>query len=93
MSTEYINISLTENQLSTIISGLLFSCSVNVVSNVNEKFFLELFELAKNLKSLKPEIKLDNVQFVKEKDYEDQLSDLVLEEFHTNMQLVTFEQV
>jgi hypothetical protein len=93
MSTEYINISFTENQLATIISGLLFSCSVNVVSNVNEKFFLELFELAKNLKTLKPEIKLDNVQFVKEKDYEDQLSDLVLEEFHTNMQLVTFEQV
>ena len=93
MSTEYINISFTENQLATVISGLLFSCSVNVVSNVNEKFFLELFELAKSLKTLKPEIKLDNVQFVKEKDYEDQLSDVVLEEFHTNMQLVTFEQV
>jgi hypothetical protein len=94
MSTqEFINISLTEEQLSTIISGLLFSSSVSVVSNVNEQFHTELFELARQLKELKPDIKLDNIQFVKEDNYEDELSNLILQEFHTNMQLVSFEQV
>ena len=93
MSTDLINISLTESQLCTIISGLLFSCSVSVVSNVNDKFQNELFDLAKELKDLKPSIKLDDVQFVKESNYEDELSKLVLEEFGANMQLVAFEQV
>jgi hypothetical protein len=93
MSTDLINISLTESQLSTIISGLLFSCSVSVVSNVNDNFQIELFELAKELKNLKPSIKLDNVQFVKEDNYEDELSKLVLEEFEPNMQLIAFDQV
>lgn len=94
MSTQqFINISLTEDQLSTIISGLLFSSSVSVVSNVNEKFHTELFELAKQLKELKPDVKLDNIQFVKEDNYEDELSTLILQEFHQNMQIVSFEQV
>ena len=94
MSTQqFINISLTEDQLSTIISGLLFSSSVSVVSNVNEKFYTELFELAKQLKELKPDVKLDNIQFVKEDNYEDELSTLILQEFHQNMQIVSFEQV
>jgi len=94
MSTpQTINISLTEEQLSTIISGLLFSSSVSVVSNVNEKFQTELFELAKQLKALKADVKLDNIQFVKEDNYEDELSNLILQEFHQNMQIVSFEQV
>lgn len=93
MSTDLINISLTESQLSTIISGLLFSCSVSVVSNVNDKFQNELFDLAKELKDLKPSIKLEDVQFVKESNYEDELSKLVLEEFGASMQLIAFEQV
>lgn len=94
MSTpQFINIALTEEQLSTIISGLLFSSSVSVVSNVNEKFHFELFELAKQLKQLKPDVKLDNIQFVKEDNYEDELSLQILQEFHQNMQIVSFEQV
>lgn len=93
MSTKNVNISLTEKQLATIISGMLFSCSVNVVSNTNKNYFLELFELAKELKALRPSIKLEDIQFVKESNYEDELSDQVLSEFHTNLELVTFDEV
>lgn len=90
---QLITLTLTERQLATIVSGLLFSCSVNVVSNTNEEYQRELFELAKTIKSGYPTIKLDDVQFLKEDYYEDELSPLVFEEFGTNMELLTFEEV
>ena len=93
MSTENIQISLTEKQLKTIISGLLFSASVNVVSNTHEEYLNDLFTLAKDLKKLDPKIKLDSIQFVKEDNYEDSLSLEVLKEFIDNMEIVTFEEV
>ena len=90
---QLITLTLSERQLATIVSGLLFSCSVNVVSNTNEEYQRELFELAKTIKSAYPSIKLDDVQFLKEDNYEDELSPLVFEEFGNNMQLLTFDQV
>lgn len=90
---QLITLTLTERQLSTIVSGLLFSCSVNVVSNTNEEYQQELFELARTIKSAYPTIKLTDVQFLKEDNYEDELSPLVFEEFGSNMELLTFEQV
>ena len=90
---QLITLTLTERQLATIVSGLLFSCSVNVVSNTNEEYQRELFELAKTIKSGYPTIKLDDVQFLKEDYYEDELSPLVFDEFGTNMELLTFEEV
>jgi hypothetical protein len=90
---QLITLTLTERQLATIVSGLLFSCSVNVVSNTNEEYQRELFELAKTIKSAYPDIKLEDVQFLKEDNYEDDLSPLVFDEFGTNMELLTFEQV
>lgn len=90
---QLITLTLTERQLSTIVSGLLFSCSVNVVSNTNEEYQQELFLLAQTIKSAYPTIKLTDVQFLKEDNYEDELSPLVYEEFGTNMELLTFDQV
>ena len=90
---QLITLTLTERQLTTIVSGLLFSCSVNVVSNTNEEYQRELFELAKTIKSAYPTIKLQEVQFIKEEYYEDELSPLVYEEFGSNMQLLAFEEV
>lgn len=90
---QLITLTLTERQLATIVSGLLFSCSVNVVSNTNEEYQRELFELAKIIKSAYPDIKLSDVQFLKEDNYEDDLSPLVFHEFGTNMELLTFDQV
>lgn len=94
MSTEpQITISLTEKQFATIMSGLLFSCSVNVVSNTNEEYQRELFELAKQLKEVYPNIKLSDIQFIKEDNYEDSLSPEVFKEFGTNMDLLALAQV
>jgi hypothetical protein len=88
-----IPISLTESELSTAISSLLFSCSVNVVSNTNVEFQTEMLELAKKLKAYNEEIKLDNIQFLKDDDYEDESSEQVFELFKDNMEIVTFEQL
>lgn len=93
MSEQLITLTLTERQLATIVSGLLFSCSVNVVSNTNEEYQRELFELAKTIKSGYPNIKLEDVQFLKEEHYEDELSSIVFSEFGNNMELLTFDQV
>jgi hypothetical protein len=90
---QLITLTLTERQLATIVSGLLFSCSVNVVSNTNEEYQRELFELAKTIKSAYPDIKLNDVQFLKEDNYEDDLSPLVFDEFGSNMELLTFDEV
>jgi hypothetical protein len=88
-----INVTLTEKELETAISGLLFSCSVNVVSNTDLSYQEHLFDLAKKLKELKPDIKLNDIQFVKEQDYEDLISEKVLNTFQNNLETTTFECV
>lgn len=93
MSTNTLTIELTEQQLATIISGLLFSCSVNVVSNVNEEYQRELFELAKVLKRINPSIKLNDIQFLQENNYEDSLSEDVLREFIDNIEIISFDEI
>jgi len=91
---ENISLKLTERELTTAISALLFSCSVNVVSNCSEEFQFELYNLAKKLKSLNPNIELSEIQFLKETNYEDKISQDLLFEFEKNFkQVVTFEQV
>ena len=91
MAKETLNIALTEDNLASIISALLFSCSVNVTSNTNEEYQQELFAVAKQLKKIKPDIKLDNIQFLKEDDYEDSISVELLEEFKNNLEVSSFD--
>lgn len=88
-----VNINLTEKELEIAISGLLFSCSVNVVSNTTKEYQLELLDLAKKLKDIKPDIKLENVQFLKEENYEDETSEGILETFKNNIKVIAFEQI
>lgn len=93
---EYITIEVTEKQLATLISGLLFSCSVNIVSDAhasNEEYVQEIFELARRLKNIKPDVSLDGIQFLEEPDYEESISKDILREFEGNIQLVTFEEL
>jgi hypothetical protein len=93
MSNHALNIQLTEEQLSTAISALLFSCSVNVVSNTNNEYQNELFALAKELKKIKPDIKLDNIQFLKEDDYEESCSEELLSVFKNNLEVTSFDKI
>lgn len=88
-----LKIEMQEEELASVISSLLFSCSVSVVSNTNEEYQTELFNLAKSLKQIKPDIKLDNIQFLKEDYYEDLISSEVFKEFKDNMEITTFEHV
>jgi hypothetical protein len=91
MAKETLNIALTEENVASIISALLFSCSVNVTSNTDEEYQQELFAVAKQLKKIKPDIKLDNIQFLKEDDYEDSISAELLEEFKNNLEVSSFD--
>lgn len=93
MSTPLLNIEMTEKQLSTIISGLLFSCSINVVSETNKEYQKELYDLAKLLRGLKPDIKLENVQFVEEENYEDDFSIQIKKDFEGNIEVVEMIEV
>ena len=63
---ENVNVHLTEKELATVISGLLFSCSVNIVSPTNKEYQTNLFELAKKLKDYSPALALTDIQFVQE---------------------------
>jgi hypothetical protein len=87
-----ISVKMTEQELAAAVSALLFSSSVNVVSNTNEEFQNELFSLAEKLKKQKPDLSLENIQFLKEENYEDTLSEKILESFSPNIkQIVNFD--
>ena len=87
-----ISVKLTEQELTDAVSALLFSSSVNVVSNTNKEYQTQLFDLAKKLKEYKPNIKLKDVQFLQEDNYEDCMSSDILESFNSNFeQIVKFE--
>lgn len=93
---EYITIEVTEKQLASIISGLLFSSSVNIVSDShasNAEYVTEIFELARKLKNIKPDISLDNIQFVEEAHYEESISKDILKEFEGNIQVVSINEL
>ena len=87
------NVSLTNEELEIAISGLLFSCSVNIVSETNSEYQHKLLSLAKKLKDVKPDIKLDSINFLKEDSYEDETSAEILETFKNNIEITTFEHV
>lgn len=93
MSNTCLTVQLTEDELKTAISGLLFSCSVNVISETNSEYQSQLYELANKLKGYNPDIKLDGVSFIKEENYEDDISPKILKEFKTNLPITTFENV
>ena len=81
------NVTLTDEELNVAISGLLFSCSVNIVSDTDLAYQTKLLSLAKKLKDLKPDIKLEGIRFIKEEDYEDETSPLILEAFKNNIEI------
>jgi hypothetical protein len=87
------NVTLTEEELKTAIAGLLFSCSVNIVSDTDLAYQTKLLTLANKLRDLKPDIKLEGIRFIKEEDYEDETSPLILESFKNNLDITTFDHV
>ena len=86
-------VTLTNKELELILSGLLFSCSVNIVSETNLEYQQELLNLAKKLKEIKPDIKLNSVSFLQEDSYEDETSADIFDTFKDNLEITTFEHV
>jgi hypothetical protein len=85
---------LTEDELGKVVSALLFASSVNVVFNKAEpSYFESLKNLALRLKEYKPDIQLQNTQFIKEDQYEDPWTHEIHEQFKNNIEVTTFENV
>ena len=88
-----IKVTLKESELEEVISALLFSSSVNIISSTDTSYQRKLIDLAIKLKDLKPDIKIQNVQFIEEENYEDEWSQDILENFKDNIEVVNFEQI
>ena len=88
-----IKVTLKESELEEVISALLFSSSVNIISSTDTSYQRKLIDLAIKLKDLKPDIKIQNVQFIEEQNYEDEWSQDILENFGDNIEVVNFEQI
>ena len=86
-------IQLSEHEVDTVVSALLFSSSVNIASTGDPSFQKDLIDVAKRIKSLRPNLKLNNIQFIKEENYEDQYTVDLYENFKDNMIVTTFENV
>jgi hypothetical protein len=93
MPKENININLSEEELSSVISALLFSSSVNIVSNTDASYQRSLLDIAVKLKTQFPKIKLPHIQFLQEQDYEDEWSEEIFNEFKNNIEIVSFEGI
>lgn len=88
-----LNLKLTKEELAATISALLFSSSVNVVSDTSEEFQTTLFEIAKKLKQSCPDIQLNDIRFIVEENYEEKCSEEILKEFGANLKTTNFSEV
>ena len=84
-----LNITLTAAELNQIISALLFTSSVNVFADIDEKECKEMIETATKLKAISPDIKLEHVEFYIEDSYEEPWSIDILKTFGENIHQVT----
>ncbi len=91
MNTKLI---LSNHEVETVVSALLFTSSVNVVANNTDPLFQQsLIETAKRLKQECPDLKLKNVQFIKEDNYEDQYTVDIYENFKDTLEVTTFKGI
>jgi hypothetical protein len=88
-----IKLSIKEEELELLVSSLLFSSSVNIVSNTEEAYQKQLIDLAVKLKNLKPDLNLKDIQFIEEENYEDKWSEEIFENFKENIEIINFEHI
>lgn len=90
---EKIKTNLEPRELELILSSLLFSSSVNIISTTSEQYQEELVNLAVKLKKLKENVKLNDIEFVQEDNYEDRFSEIIFENFRENLEIVNFSKI
>jgi len=88
-----IKTDLSSEELELVISALLFSSSINVTLTTSEEYQKRLVNLAIKLKSLKEDIQLNDIEFIKEDDYEDKFSEQILENFCDNLKVTSFDRI
>ena len=84
---------LTDDELQTTIESLLFGTSINIVSNTDPNYQQKMFDVAVKLREHKQDIKLDNISFIKEEDYEEKITQTILDVFEQNLKFTSFEHV
>ena len=87
-----VNLTLDKKKIGHLIEALLFSSSVNIGAEWEEKDFTDMINLAKELKSAcNDNVELDKICFYEEQNYEDSWSKEVLTTFNKLIKTLNLE--
>ena len=89
-----MNLNLSEKEINHVIEALLFSTSVSVGADWHKEDCEDMLQIALSLKEIiKDDLKIENINFYKEEDYEDTCSEKILEEFGSKMEVYSLENI
>lgn len=84
---------LNEDEYKAVLSSLLFTSSVNFVLNNSDGFQNNTVNTLKKVKQMYPECMLDDVEYIKDEAFEDELSEELFNMFKDNVNVVSLEAV
>jgi hypothetical protein len=88
-----VNLTLDKKKINHLIEALLFSSSVNIGAEWEEKDFTEMIDLAKELTQVcKDDVELSKICFYKEENYEDNWSKDLLKTFKKLIKTLNLEK-
>ncbi len=84
---------LNEEEYKVVLSSLLFTSSVNFVLNNSDGFQNNAVNTLKKVKQMYPECKLEDVEYIQDEVFEDELSEDLFNLFKNNVNVVSLEGV
>jgi hypothetical protein len=88
-----VNLTLDKKKINHLIEALLFSSSVNIGAEWEEKDFTEMIDLAKELKhACKDDVELSKICFYEEQNYEDNWSKDLIKNFKKLIKTLNLEK-
>jgi hypothetical protein len=91
--TGSVNLTLDKKKINHIIEALLFSSSVNIGAEWEEKDFTEMIDLAKELKQVcEDDVELSKICFYEEQNYEDNWSKDLIKSFKKLIKTLNLEK-
>ncbi len=89
-----MNLNLSEKEINHVIEALLFSSSVSVGADWHKEDCDSMLQIALSLKEIiKDDLKIENINFYKEEDYEDTCSEKILEAFGSKLEIFSLENI
>jgi hypothetical protein len=89
-----MNLTLTHQEINHIVEALLFSSSVSVGADWHKEDCESMLQIALYLKEVTEDnLKLENINFLKEEDYEDTCSEKILEEFGSKLEVYSLDNI